>query len=191
LKRTFESISWTGRQQESRSGLGSTISGTEPIRTELPKIIKNFEFRVINDAGCGDLNWISTLDLSGVDYMGYDLHALSAEEAAKLGKMKARRRAFQELDIVNDLMRPCDMVICKDVGIHLTNEDFLQALENFRAVTKFLFSTSRDQASNDDRIKVSGGFSPINLGIAPFNLGPPLIRIEEPMWDRFAGLWRL
>ena len=40
-------------------GWGSEIEHTENIRKQLPQIIKDYGSKSVNDAGCGDLHWIS------------------------------------------------------------------------------------------------------------------------------------
>src|SRR5688500_7192394 len=45
------------QNEESVSGDGSTLSYTQNIRSEIPKLIKQFKFREVLDAPCGDYNW--------------------------------------------------------------------------------------------------------------------------------------
>ncbi|MFG2434644.1 hypothetical protein [Streptomyces sp. NPDC048508] len=61
---------------ESRSGWGSTLggpNGTQALRAQLPSLIDEFEIKSIVDVPCGDLNWLSTLNLDTIDYLGVDI----------------------------------------------------------------------------------------------------------------------
>ena len=188
LKSVFQSLSW-GSSKETRSGPGSTLEGTRQLRVALPRLLEKWKIRVVNDAGCGDLNWISGLNLAGIEYRGFDLRGLSGTEAARLGTMKAGVRSVNELDITSEVMPPADLIICKDVLIHLPHALALEALKLFKQAAPLLLSTSDPTVKNIDIF--AGQFRPVNLMAPPFNLGEPLEKIEEPQWRRFQGLWRL
>ena len=83
--------SWSGGSGETGCGKGSTIENTAEIREALPNIIKEFNIQKINDAGCGDFNWIKTIEpikTFEIDYQGYDIF-----------DRKKRSLPFIELDI--------------------------------------------------------------------------------------------
>lgn len=174
---------------ETPCGQGSRIDSTVEIRLALPHIIKQFDIKTINDAGCGDFHWIERLKSwfkhNGIDYLGYDIK-----------DRKRRIFPFQELELTSEVMRKADLVICRDVLIHLCNtlvEEFFKRLKESKS--KYLLATSFDGIDNKDRapelMGVVGGFQRINLQSEPFNLGEPLMRIEEPKFKRYMGLWEI
>ena len=164
-------------------GWGSEIEHTENIRKQLPQIIKDYGIKSVNDAGCGDLHWISTIDLSGVDYLGYDLVSRDTWDTT----LKC-----ENLDITIERMRDADMIICRDVFIHLPNDLVSKSLELFRKSSKYLLSTTFLGADNNLRMKVPDmKHSKISLEVAPFNLGKPLVCINEDYENKFSCLWLL
>ena len=50
---------------ESKSGEGSNLDFTINIRSELPKLCKNYGIKVLFDAPCGDFNWMKHI----INYM--------------------------------------------------------------------------------------------------------------------------
>lgn len=164
-------------------GWGSEIAHTENIRKQLPQIIKDYDIKTINDAGCGDLNWISTIDLSGIDYLGYDLVSRDTWN----NKLKC-----QNLDIITECMRDSDMIICRDVFIHLPNDMVNKSIELFRKSSKYLLSTTFNGADNNSRMEAPNmKHSKISLEAAPFNLGQPLLCLNEDYENKLSCLWLL
>jgi hypothetical protein len=165
-------------------GWGSEIEHTFEIRKELPRLIKKYGVKILNDAGCGDLNWISTIGLRNVNYRGYDLFHYDAWNNNPL-----KCRTF---DITERNMRKADMIICRDVFIHLPNDLVLQTLDHFRQSSSLLLSTSFLDANNMHRMSEPElKYNKINLAIEPFGLGKPLICIEEDYPKKFTCLWRI
>jgi hypothetical protein len=163
-------------------GWGSQMEHTKQIRSSLPLILDLFDINTVNDAGCGDFWWMRNTDLSAVDYMGYDIH----------DRRNGYDFPFTKLDIVKEDMRPCDLIICRDVFIHLPNDMVLEALERFRRVGKYLLSTTYKIKDNSDRMEVPElKHSKINLCKEPFSLGAPREMIKEKSKGKYSLLWKL
>lgn len=163
-------------------GWGSQIEHTESIRISLPGIIEAYDIETINDAGCGDFWWMRDVDLSAIDYMGYDIH----------DRRNGYDFPFNKLDIVKEDMRSCDLIICRDVFIHLPNDMVLEALERFKRVGKYLLTTSYDCFNNNNRMtNPELKHNKINLCFEPFNLGPRLDLIKEKSEGKYSVLWKL
>jgi len=174
-----------GEQEKGETvcGWGSEIVHTTNIRSTLPGIIKEYNVSSINDAGCGDLCWISQVDMSDVDYMGYDIVSRRSWN---------KKLTCQELDISKHTMRQADMIICRDVFIHLPNGVVLEALKHFRECSSLLLTTTFMPAENNGRIKEpSLKYSKLDLSLAPFNLGVPSLCLEEDCHGKFSCLWRI
>src|SRR4051812_10120929 len=55
---------------ETVSGYGSTIAGTEPLRTALPLLLRKLGVRTLIDIPCGDFNWMRKVELEVDEYIG-------------------------------------------------------------------------------------------------------------------------
>ncbi|HEX4209398.1 MAG TPA: class I SAM-dependent methyltransferase [Candidatus Binataceae bacterium] len=177
--------------EESVSGTGSTLELSAALREQLPEILAELEAESLLDAGCGDFNWLKTVDLGGVKYIGIDVVAELIRSNAELYGCAAR--VFMTADITRDRLPAADAVLCRHCLIHLSNRQVRSALRNLAATgAKYLLaSTSPNVTFNRDIWP--GSFRPVNLEIAPFNL-PRAARLLN---DSIAGgerpelgLWR-
>lgn len=177
---------WTN--DDTVCGWGSQLQHTVEVRKLLPHFLKFYNIKKMNDAGCGDLFWIKTMNLLDIDYQGYD-----AFKRASWDKLILQGYPLQTFDIVNEVMRPCDLIMCRDVFIHLPNKDVLTALGNFRKSGKFLLSTSFvNGADNDNRMDAPRlQHAKLDLTKEPFNLGKPIGFIPEDYPHKILGLWEL
>ena len=185
---------WRGR--ESRSGEGSGLAQTVVIRRELPKMIAALGIESVLDAGCGDFHWLSRVNLAGATYVGVDI----VEDCIKhCARYENERRKFLCSDVVNDPLPKADLIICRDVLVHLSYENCRKALANFKASgAKYLLTTTFPKHANRD-LEGDLIWRPLNLEQAPFNFPKPLRFLQEA-WieatsDAFDDyrlcLWRL
>ncbi|EST21300.1 hypothetical protein N566_27510 [Streptomycetaceae bacterium MP113-05] len=176
-------------------GWGSSEPHTQLVRKELVAILARYGVRTMNDAGCGDLAWMSTVDLDGVDYLGYDAHERDTWPA-----LRERGYRLQVADIAAADLRPADLLICRDVFIHLPNEMIQRALGQFRKSCRLLLTTSyisdptveRGAFTNHERMNAPSLLhAKLDLTLPPFGLGQPLERISEDSPNKYLGLWEL
>ncbi|KPC90387.1 class I SAM-dependent methyltransferase [Streptomyces albus] len=186
---------WPDQAPDTVCGWGSSEPHTHLVRKGLVALLEEHGVTTLNDAGCGDLAWMRTLDLGGVDYVGYDVH-----ERATWPELRRLGYRLEVLDITAGGIRPADLVICRDVFIHLPNHMVLPALEQFRRSCRLLLTTSyissaaveNGEFSNFDRLtEPSLRHAKLDLSRAPFDLGEPLERIPEDSPNKFLGLWDL
>ncbi|HEX8499568.1 MAG TPA: class I SAM-dependent methyltransferase [Pyrinomonadaceae bacterium] len=171
-------------EAESASGVGSTLEKTEAVRRELPALLGRFDVRTLLDAPCGDFNWMSRVDLSGVEYVGADI-------VPELVESNRARFAldFRVLDITRDALPSSDLILCRDCLIHLSHRFCLMALANFRrSGARYLLTTHYPDAINRDIL--TGQWRPLNLQAPPFDFPAPLGAIDEGE-GRVLALWRL
>ena len=181
---------------ESVSGGGSSITETAAIRRDLPLLFRDLNIKSILDVPCGDFHWMSQVDLSGIRYMGGDI---VAEIIKKNQLVHARKTlSFFQIDIINDRLPKCDLIICRDCLVHLPLADAHKALMNFvRSRSTFLLTTTFPERCGNHEI-APGKWRPINLEAEPFSLPKPWRTIKEECSeaagaysDKSLGLWRM
>lgn len=184
---------WPDQALDTVCGWGSSEQHTRRVRKEFAEILNTYQVGTLNDAGCGDLAWMSMIDLRGVDYVGYDIY-----ERPNWAELRQRGYQLDILDITANESRPADLLICRDVFIHLPNDMILPALERFRRSATLLLttsytsdaSTSQGEFSNFQRMNEPNlCHAKLDLTLPPFNLGRPLVRIPEDSPNKYLGLW--
>ena len=155
-------------------GPGSRGENIVPVKTALPGLLLEYDILSVNDAGCG-LCWIQEILADSILYRGFDI---------------LEREGAEVLDITCEVMPKADLIICRDVLFHLTNELVDKSLENFKN-SKYLLATSCYDTDNNER-ETEFKNKAINsrLNLIPL-LGEPLDKIEESFDNRFMGLWKL
>jgi len=164
---------WRMGRPETVCGNGSTLAHTQNIRKWLPEIIRKYDIARINDAGAGDLYWISQIHWHGVvTYRAFDLIS--------------RDPQVTSLDITRETMPACDAVLCRMVLNHLDQTRILMALELFRKSARYLIATQFD---GENLPKRSPQFTRCDLRL---QLGEPMERCQDGVEPECSlALWRL
>jgi hypothetical protein len=189
LSRYFHRYKWGGPQDETASGKGSTLHYTAGLRDWLPGLLRRLGVHRFLDAPCGDFNWMRTVDLDGISYIGMDIVAdLTGHLQQTYG---SERRRFLTGDITRDPLPEADLMMCRDCLFHLPYAYDWQALENFaRSGIPYLLTTSHLGRNRD--IDQPGQWRQLNLMAPPFTFPPPLEQVDD--WvdghpRRIMGLW--
>ena len=190
FRHIYKSNHWS--EAESVSGPGSTLEETEPIRRELPSLLKELGATSLLDLPCGDFHWMQHTDLAGIDYIGGDL----VGELIECNQAQHARDgvSFRKLDLVHDKLPQVDAVLCRDCLVHLSFADAHVALANVaRSGAKWMLTTSFPSAERNDDI-APGQWRPLNLTRPPFNFPEPAKRIaenctESEFADKVLGVW--
>jgi len=185
---------FTGGLPETACGTGSTLKVTENLRHALPALLQRCGIRRLLDAPCGDCNWISETDLTGIEYMGVDQSrenlatAIGREPRAGYAP---KMQVFLHADIDALDFLPFDGVMCRDFFQHLPTATAARILQRITSsCIGWLLATSFDNQVNHEID--AAGFRPLNLQAAPFNLCAPEYAIEDPPGSgRIFGAWRL
>lgn len=200
--RAHHSVNPVWPATETINGPGSTMRYTENVREWLPKIVRDYGIASMLDAPCGDLTWLSCIDLGGIDYLGYDIDSDALDVA--------RSRApdgykFRKTNLLTKAEIPkADLVLVRDLIIHLPNEAISLLLAKLRASgSTYLATTWCPSADNQDDCPLDGGKQwsgyfdrAINLEVAPFNLAPNITACPDtldmdPWRDKHLALYRL
>jgi SAM-dependent methyltransferase len=181
---------------ESRSGGGSALCATGEVRAALPRLFRKYGIRSVLDAPCGDLNWMQTLLPEIADYTGLDIVASLVEQnRTRYGSPSVR---FVLGDVARDPLPPADLILVRDCLVHVSTGAAIDALRNIARTqaSYLLVTTFPDCAVNRDVL--TGGWRPLNLQRAPFDLGAPLEWVHErapgpdgAFADKALGLWAI
>lgn len=180
---------------ESVSGPGSEIRVTGRMRQELSKLLKRFNIKSIADAPCGDFNWMRYVDMDDCIYIGYDI----VEELININTRSfgAYAREFRHANLIDDVIDKVDLIICRDMLAHLTDEQIFKALRNFKeSGSKYILVTTNYAVQENSKIDRAGDWRKLNLELPPFNFPRPLALIEEDVpftWEqgKHLALWFL
>lgn len=173
---------------------GSTLANTEQLRSELPKLIESFNIKSMLDAPCGDFGWMAEVSLPIDRYIGFDI----VPELIAGNITRYTGHEFVVGDIVEDPIPRVDLVFCRDCWIHLSFDDTLRSLDNFkRSGSIYLMTTTYPECPENVEMARGGGFRPINLRLPPFSFPEPLRLIRDGSFSgtddgqKSLGLWKL
>ena len=181
---------WSGA---SASGPGSSLEQTTKIRARLPGLLQDLGVKILLDAPCGDFFWMKHVDLGAANYIGGDIVPEIIEDNQQ--KYGSPNRRFEVVDLVASPLPDADLLLCRDVLVHLSYEDINKALKNLcDSNIKWLLTTHFPEHQNEDN--PSGLWRPINLRDKPFSLPVPTELIDDtPNEESFShpdktlGLW--
>lgn len=181
---------------ESRSGAGSSLDATAHLRASLPPLLRSLNTRRLLDVPCGDFNWMSHVDLSGIDYIGGDI--VEAVIEANREGYESPARKFLRVDLTSGPLPQADVILCRDCLVHFSFDNIIAAFRTMKASgAKYLLTTTfTDRQVNKDI--VDGDWRPLNLEKSPFVLPVPhSVILEECMEeggayaDKALAVWRV
>lgn len=198
LAETFSTIYRTRHWQgsESVSGEGAAAAQTARLEAALPDLLHRLSAQTLLDAPCGDFGWMQRVDLTGITYIGADI--VPDLVAANAERYASPTRRFVTLDLAADPLPAADVLLCRDLLVHLSFTDIRRVLRNVQqaAIPYLLTTTFPGHAVNEDI--VSGDWRLLNFEHPPFSFPPPQELIVEgctegggQFADKSLGLWRV
>ncbi len=181
---------------ESVSGTGSDMVQTEEIRKRIPELIEKYGITSVMDAPCGDFFWMRHVDLGGgVKYVGIDIVESLIEKNNQ--EHSDGTHSFACIDIIEGDLPKVDLIICRDCLVHLTYDQAINAIRNFKGSgAKYLLTTTFPGRENRDLGDII--WRPLDLQEAPFSLPEPVELINEKcteddmrFTDKSLGMWDL
>lgn len=154
------------------SGSGSTLREGVPFIQYIQHFLDTHDIASIVDLGCGDFVLGKEIDWQRRLYTGVDVVRQVVERNKVL--YETETISFLPLDIVGEELPPADLLICKDVLMHLPIHAIVQVLEKMKQYKYCIlvndFENSRYRQSN---IEIPlGGYRPLRLKEPPFGLFP-------------------
>ena len=160
---------------ESASGPGSGVARASLFRADFEALLQELSVQSLLDAGCGDFNWLPTFDLPGLTIIGVDI----VPEVISFNRLRHPTFRFEVADAVTDPLPKCDLILCRDGLVHLSNIEILKALVNFRrSGAKWLLTNTFVGREENPDIQ-TGEWRPLNLCFPPFALPAPFRVIDE------------
>ena len=182
----YKSSHWRDYHQlkinESISGWGSDIKSTANLSKDLLIFFKKNNIKKILDIGCGDFLWMNLVlnKYSNYDnYLGLDIVQDLINNNIK--RYSNNKISFQQFDLIeNKIPHGFDIVLVRDVFIHLENENILFSLEKLKKSNPiFLGITSTPSLKYNKDLKTTGRYRDLNIEISPFNLNNIFVKIFE------------
>lgn len=155
--------------QESVSGIGSSLEQTAPIRRELPDLFRKHGIKSLIDAPCGDLHWMQhVLREVDVSYTGGDIVPDIVHSAEN---RKARQDdKFIIFDITDEKFPDVDLWICRDVLFHFSYNQIRKTLANFvSSNVEYILVTTHTAPNISNRNIATGDFRRIDIFKPPFS----------------------
>ena len=181
---------------ESRSGTGSSLDETAQLRASLPPLLRRLNARRLLDVPCGDFNWMSHVDLSGIEYIGGDIVQPLIEANRERYESAARR--FLKVDVINGPLPQADVILCRDCLVHFSFANIIAAFQTMKYTGAEYLLTTTFPAREVNKDIVDGDWRPLNLEQSPFLLPAPHSVIVEGCTeeggayaDKALAVWRV
>lgn len=151
-------------------GGGSTKASAHSIVSLLASMAERYCVKSICDAGAGDLHWIVDVPWSlHMVYRAFDI--------------VPRHPNVLRVDITQQALPKCDVILCRHVLIHFDPERIVRTLGLFRMSGRYLLASQYDDAPLFD-----GALQYNQTDLRPL-LGEPLERLSDTGSD--LALWKL
>lgn len=150
------------------SGGGSLVQNAKKYMTFLQNFLKKNNIKSVIDVGCGDWSFSQYIDWTGIDYVGYDVVKSVIDTNNK--KFSNKNCIFLLGDATQLDLPQADLLICKDVLQHLSNEDvslFLKQLNKFKYCLITNDVNPQTETSTNENIE-TGSYRIIDLTKSPF-----------------------
>jgi hypothetical protein len=177
----YKNNSWGS--PETVSGPSSTLERTEEFRAEFPNLLQELEIKSIVDCGCGDWNWMKTVNLTGIQYLGLEIIQPLVESLET--EFSAENIKFEKLNILQEPPETADLWLARDFLCFYASREIKRFFEIFlESKSKFLALTTVD-TEQPFNPTLTGFWKPLNLFSEPFKMPEPMYEIPDgQQWFR-------
>lgn len=193
LSSAFRTI-YENNEWSNGSGPGSFASLNNDLFGYMSGVLEREGVRSIADVGCGDFQLFRDFDFASRSYLGLDVvEDLVAKNAKTYGKEGVLFQAMPE-SLAN--LPVADLYILKDVLIHLSNVESARLLVHILSKCRYAIIVNNTAVlpSDYNREVAIGGFRPVDVSLAPFNL-PVLEKVQygrewayDPRFPKFLSI---
>lgn len=153
------------------SGPGSTLPEGFPFVFLLNLFLSTHTIQSVVDVGCGDWVLARHICWGSRNYIGIDIVKTLIETNTM--NYSSSSIDFALLDITQKTLPPADLLICKDVFIHLPLKDIFFCLNQLQHFKHAILINDIDPSNPLQNGEISTGkFRPLDLTLPPFNLCP-------------------
>ncbi len=152
------------------SGGGSTLARTTEYRELLQNFLHEHDIKTVVDAGCGDWEFSAHIDWTGIEYKGYD--AVQSVIQTDIERYASDHISFVHGSFLTTDLPPADLLLCKHVLQHLTNEDIITFIPQLSKYKYCLITNEvhpKTLTSHNPNIRI-GDCRHVDLAKPPFNL---------------------
>jgi hypothetical protein len=191
--KTYNLNSWESK--ESLSGPGSERNSNlvflciDIIINLINKELTNTDTIILADIPCGDFNWIDILlseiktktHIKNIEYYAYDIvKNIENDFNNKLKKMSNIKYSFTQFDATKQISIKADIILCKELFIHLSYDDINLVLSNFKkSNSSYLICSDHNELitiNKNIKYDAYGECRNISLVLDPFNLTNYIIK---------------
>lgn len=176
------------------SGEGSLEIQTRGYRAFLQDFLAKKNIRTVVDMGCGDWQFSKLINWSGIGYQGFDVVPVVISN--NTDRFASDNVSFSLFSGNADELPPADLLIVKDVLMHLPNQVVLDFLPNLKKYKYALITNCTNPINPNDVNKdiQPGDFRYIDLRMSPFNLESSLVytfdKIETDWMSKLRTMYR-
>lgn len=156
------------------SGWGSWVEYARPYMEFLVEFMNANQVHSVVDVGCGDWAFSRYIHWGGINYIGIDVVKSVIERNQEL--FTAPNIKFVHGDILNMDLPPGDLLVCKEVLQHLTNQDISHFLTKIKKYKHCLITNDislgkgNGVGKRNKDIPHRGPNRPLDLSKPPFNV---------------------
>ena len=176
---------WKGaKESASVSGVGSNEDSTNIFVNELTSFLVSNKVESIVDAPCGDWKWMSKVNLKNISYTGCDIVPNLIESNNK--KFKKHNVNFLVKDLSEDNLPKSDLIIIRDLLVHLDDKDIAKCLRNIKktnykyiGITNYPNLRKNKRRMLGDYLRLGDKWRAINFTKEPYNLQEPTYNLSD------------
>ena len=148
-------------------GVGSLPENNIGYIKFLSEFLIDNEIHSVLDFGCGDWQFSQFINWNNVSYCGLDLiERMITENQTKFGKENIVFEKFVNIDQI----KPVDLIICKEVFQHLSNEHIDYYLSQFKTKSKYIMIINDIYPSQNINSDINdGAWRSVRIDKPPFN----------------------
>jgi ubiquinone/menaquinone biosynthesis C-methylase UbiE len=172
----YKNNDWSMGQNDSKSGLGSSMEYTESIMNSLIKIVKSNDIKSLVDTSCGDWFWFKKIrkqldcKYTGIDIVN-DIIQSNTVNYSDNDTIFINGDFLSILKAATD--KSFDLILCRHTCEHLPTDYILEFIKEAKRTSKFLLLTTKtiDSANpvNKDLVLTTTPYRPINLHLPPYS----------------------
>ncbi|OZB40145.1 MAG: hypothetical protein B7X48_06140 [Acidiphilium sp. 34-60-192] len=149
------------------SGVGSLAENNIGYIKFLSDFLIDNEIDSVLDFGCGDWQFSQFINWNNVSYCGVDVvEKIISENTKNFGKKNIHFEKF----ISFDQIKPVDLIICKEVFQHLSNDNIIYYLSQFKIKSKYIIIINDTYPLANINSDISdGSWRSVRIDLPPFN----------------------